>query len=109
MSPRTLPWKSYSVSHMTVYSYTTHFVTAPGKHRQWDGNGYVDADLAHIHIALKFTRGCPRLCEDCSAIAVSIVVDYFKSVVKRLGFENDQHGSKDFFPTQSWVIGTRAH
>lgn len=81
-----------------VYSPIAHFVAAPGKHRQWHGNGYINTYLTNVHIALKFTCSSPRLRKDCSAVTIFVVVDYFNGVIKRLSLENDQNWSKDFFP-----------
>src|SRR6266403_2116516 len=62
-------------------------------HRHRDG--YVDAHLAHVDLALKLARGGTALGEYAGAVAERVVVDEFDRLIQRAHGDDDHHGSEN--------------
>ena len=73
-------------------------VPAPAEHGEWDGDGYVDADLTRLDRPLKHPGRGTRVGKDRGTVAVQVSVDQLDSFFERLGVEDREDGSKDFGP-----------
>lgn len=63
------------------------------------------AYLTDINISLELASSSQWLGEDCSAVAVRIVVDDVQRVVERVSLHQDEHGAEDLFLVDTHVGG----
>ncbi len=64
-------------------------VAAPREHGQGYRYGNVDPNLTHIDLGFKLASRGAGLCEDCSAITVSVLVDDIERVIQGVCFHDD--------------------
>lgn len=66
--------------------------------------------LANIHLICVFARRCPISSENSCAVAIGISVDDRNGFVEAIGFQDDEHWSKDllFVTSHVWLKQTAA-
>lgn len=59
----------------------SYLVSAPREHRKWHGDRNVDSDLTDVHVMFKLPCSRARLRKDCSAIAITVLVDDLDTLI----------------------------
>ncbi len=73
-------------------------VAAEAEHGQRHGDGHVDAQLAHVEVALELRRRAAGAREHRRPVAVPVRVDERDGRRDALDVDGDQHRAEDLFP-----------
>lgn len=83
----------------------TLLVAGEGEHRQWDGDGNVDADLAGLDVLLEVGGSGAGAGEDGGAVTVFVSVDEGDGLVECFDVQADEDGAENLLLVAAHVRG----
>lgn len=71
-------------------------VASEGEHREGNGDGQVDSELASLDLSLPLAGGVAILGEDSSSISPPVIVDQIDGFLERVGTDDNHNWSENF-------------